>query len=274
MAREGVEFDDEVEDSPHILVGHRLYTMQALTLAEKQAITDHLCLLGLKVTLYKDETGKDEQLKCPLLVDFDVSAPSCPEVDSGYVSHERMTLQSKALQRHFSALRALSVVTDARTFRKLDLLIDDVVKRQSFLEHVSSDLCSLWTLELMVQLRKISPIGDKKKCFYVDQHLVASAGVGLRVDDMEGNVHRASGDEDVGVDSGYDVEDGEGQLAFYGDPLYFSRTSRLQKMTGDWWRAATTLMQQHYDCAVLERGEGSEENDYLFAVLSAASPQR
>lgn len=300
VAREGVEYEDEVEGSPKPLVSHRLRQIQAMTLEEKQAVTSYLCVLGYKVTHCGRDLGDALQLECPMVIDFDIDAPPSPLSRKfkwkAFKSCGHLSVSSSDSDAHVLALRALSVVTDARVFDKFDSLMSIVRKRQSFLQHITSNVYYLWVLELLLQCAPPSPPSSPVR-LHVNQHLVASAGVRYETHPP------ATGRVDWGASTGLVSEEeqdapsesgsGSGKKhtdssprgpavdseEFFGDPLFFSRIGALQQMSSRAKLAAIPVLKQfssHWHISAVDaenasarRLFGSQQDEYLFSISFA-----
>ena len=251
VAREGVEYEDEVQFSPKPLVDHRLKSIRKLSLQEKQNIFEYLCFLGHKVTCSGDDLGIEQQMECPLIVYFDKSAPLDVNAKlygwKTYKISEYLNIASCSSKDYIASLRALSVVTDAKAFKEFDELIFLVEERQLAIDCITSNLYCLWALELLTHAYTSF---SSRQCLHVDHHLLASGGVGT-VDETESE---------------------EIAHLLYGDPLFFSRVSKLELMTatckrvlvhllkavGGWWEIT------HNATGV--RDAGSQCDEYLFTA--------
>ena len=303
VAREGVEYEDEMEFAHKPLVDYRLGKIQAMSLHDKHAITTYLCHLGYKVTHCGDNFGKERQLECPLLIDFDVGAPVVPVARrykwKMFKTTDHLTITSLATKQYIKSLRALSVVTNAKVFEKFDRLITIIRKRQTFIEYVTSNMYCLWALELLTHC---NPILSRTKgwCVHVDQHLVASAGIGMdtarstAVNDRGTDSINSQNEQggSVGKDSNNQQEGDEDDDAdntfrdnFYGDPLFFSRIGKLVQMDAKSKREAIFFLRQFSGGLQLyqreqrvvrgqqqqQQQQQEEEEEYLFSVRNTAT---
>lgn len=281
VAREGVDYEDEIEFTPKPLVNFRLKKIQAMSLKDKQAITGCLCVLGYKVTHCGPDEGKEQQLECPLLIDFDVNAPPTPAagrfgwnmyVSTGHIDSPETSLNIKSL-------RALSVVTDAQVFGNFDKLMTIVNKRQAFLKYVSSNLYFLWILELLMHSAQLYP---DRKCFHVNRNLIASGGVcdaGPRADVDNENSALTGADNGQGMQpesvNVRDIGDNDMEDDLFGDPLHFSRMCKLYPMTSSAKRSVIPLLKQfsgrwrvHETCQIDDCREcdNHHQEEMLFTV--------
>mmetsp|Transcript_21860 Transcript_21860/g.40769 ORF Transcript_21860/g.40769 Transcript_21860/m.40769 type:complete len:370 (-) Transcript_21860:43-1152(-) len=296
VAREGVEYDDEVEGSPKPLVSYRLRQIQAMTLSEKHAITSSLCVLGYKVTHCGRGLGEAQQLECPMIVDFDTCA-SPSEMSSKFKWKTfkccgQLNVCNVDSEGHVQSLRALSVVTNAKVFDTLDSLMAIVRKRQSFLQHITSNVYYLWVLELLHHCAPPSP-PPRQVRLHVNQHLVASAGMSYQGHQPVAEIEGEGVSTDVNYDEGSAASDtkppdffrrggtpGHSEDdEFFGDPLFFSRIGALERMTPRAKLAAIPLLKQfssHWhiisvgvDEDVALRQSGSQQDEYMFSVSFA-----
>jgi hypothetical protein len=282
VAREGVEYEDEVEFSPKPLVEYRLGKIQEMNLLEKQAITSYLCMLGYKVTQCGSEVGHIEQLECPMLIDFDVNLPPTPTARKYrwkmFKTSGRMNILSSTTEHYVKSLRALCVVTNAKVFDTFDRLMSIVQKRQLFLNKVASNVYCLWTLELLINKAHTTP-SPSRRCFHVDQYQVASAGVNSRTD-VETDVTR-NDTSNISSHSGIisspvpDDNDGDGvglSHEFYGDPLFFSRICKLEQMNSNTALSVIPFLKQfssRWRVHVRNDPHAShicQQKDYLFSI--------
>lgn len=278
VAREGVEYEDEIESSPKPLIDYRLAKIQAMSLQDKHAITSYLCLLGYKVTHCGDDLGIEHQLECPLLVDFDPSSPPTPTARKYkwkmFKTSPQMNVTNFATKQYIHSLRSLSVVTNAKTFKNFDHLMTIILKRQAFIEYVTSNMYCLWALELLTLRVPLLPIRTRW-CFRVDQYLLASAGIGMS-SGMTGQGGRGNGG--VGRPNDQEVDEEDHAYDFYSDPLFFSRICKLERMNANSKLMAIPFLRQF--CCNLqvymndarglscehEKGKQQPLEEYLFSV--------
>jgi hypothetical protein len=275
VAREGVEYEDETSLFPRPLVAFRLEKIQAMSLHEKQAITNHLCLLGYKVTQCGDNLGKKQQLECPLLVDFDVNAPPTSTASTHkwkvFKTSGHMDITSLATKQYVKSLRALSVVTNARIFEKFDRLMSIIYSRQACIEYVVSNIYCLWVLELLIHR---APLTRARTSLHVNHYLLASSGIDSAIGFDEINNQHGSNDN-ILISDEYG-ESQESSSVFYGDPLFFSRSCTLEQMDATSKSAAIPFLRQFSGSWQVYKSEGREQRsgrsrspprDYLFSVV-------